>query len=467
MPSGDTGAEGATPNQPPTETPYPKESYAWYVVGVLMVVYIFSFIDRQILQLLVEDIKADLDLNDTQMGLLMGFSFAIFYSILGLPLGRLADYKNRKLLIAGGLTIWTIMTGFCGLAQKYWQLFLMRVGVGVGEATLSPSAYSIVTDYFPRSKLSRAMGVYNMGIFIGAGSALIISGPLTQWAAEYGAVELPVLGTVQPWQLVFIILGVVGFAPLLLLMTIKEPVRRGAKMVKRKDGAMVAAQTPLRDVFAYLGANWKTVACHNLGFAILTMSSYGLSSWEPTFMMRVHEWERAQAGLFIGGHRIIAGILGSVIGGILADRLIKRGFNDAPMRLGFLASLLWLPFGIAYPLVNNEWIAWMCMAVNYFFVAFPLGAGVAGIQSIMPNSMRGQASALYLFMLNFIGLGIGPTAVGWFTDNVFKNELQIGYSLLVVGVTAHIIGVFVFRLGFKPFRESVERLKAWEAANAG
>ncbi|MGH8561818.1 MAG: MFS transporter, partial [Nevskiales bacterium] len=195
--------------------------YAWYVVAVLMVAYVFSFIDRQILNLLVGPIRRDLGISDTQMSLLMGFSFALFYTICGIPLGRLADSKSRRTIIAVGIFFWSIMTAACGTARHYWQFFLYRMGVGVGEATLSPSAYSLIADYFPREVRATAISVYSMGIYIGSGLAFLLGGLVIKFAGQ-AEVVLPVVGATRPWQLIFFMLGIAGILFTFAMYTVRE-----------------------------------------------------------------------------------------------------------------------------------------------------------------------------------------------------------------------------------------------------
>jgi MFS family permease len=198
------------------------------VVGVLTLIYVVSFIDRQILDLLVGPIKRDMELSDTQVSLLMGFSFALFYTICGIPIGRLADSKSRRGIIAIGLILWSFMTALCGSVKQYWQFFLARMGVGVGEAALSPAAYSIITDYFPKNRLGTAMSVYGMGIYNGSGLAYILGGLVVGWTEGMEVLELPVVGRTFPWQLVFFVVGLPGIALAMLLMTVKESVRRNS-----------------------------------------------------------------------------------------------------------------------------------------------------------------------------------------------------------------------------------------------
>ena len=183
-----------------SEPDYPNPVFAWYVVVVLFLAYTLSFVERQIMSLLIGPIKRDLMISDTQISLLHGFAFAIFYTILGIPLGRLADRKNRTIIISVGIFLWSFMTALCGLARSFWSLFMTRIGVGVGEATLSPAAYSMISDYFPKEKRGLAISLYSMGVFFGAGMAYILGGLVVKLASQAGITTLPVLGQVRPWQ---------------------------------------------------------------------------------------------------------------------------------------------------------------------------------------------------------------------------------------------------------------------------
>jgi MFS family permease len=257
-----------------TEEPY-SLTYAWYVVGVLTFVYVFSFIDRQILNLLVRPIRRDLGISDTQMSLLMGLSFAVFYTFFGIPLGRLADSKSRRTIIAIGFAFWSLFTAGCGLARNFTQMLLLRMGVGVGEAALSPSAFSIISDYFPPKRRATAISVYSMGIYIGSGLAFIIGGTVAGFASQQEIWQLPLIGDTRPWQVVFFIVGLPGVFLSLLMYTVREPARRGMRVISNAEGKQVAAQVPMKEVFGYLWQNRWTFICHNVGFALLSFSSYG------------------------------------------------------------------------------------------------------------------------------------------------------------------------------------------------
>ncbi len=444
---------------------YPPAGYAWFVVGVLTVAYIFAFMDRQILNLLVRPIRRDLGISDTQMSLLMGFSFAIFYSFFGFPLGRLADFKSRRTIVALGMALWSFLTAGCGVARQFWHFLLLRMGVGVGEAALSPSAYSLISDYFPKERRATAISVYSMAYYIGSGLALVLGGLIVGYASRRGNWVLPIVGAIHAWQVIFFIVGLPGVLLALLMYTVKEPARKGARMRKTAEGEMTLARVSLRDVITYIGQNRATFVCHNLGFALLAFSGYGVSAWIPTFFIRRYSWTASQAGVVYGTIVCVFGTLGIVTGGWLADWLARRGFADSSMRVGVIGALAWLPAGILYPLMPSGNSAAAVLVPTIFVTSLPVGVAAAAVQEIMPNVMRGQASALYLFVINLIGLGLGPTAVALMTDYVFHNDNAVHYSLLIVGAIAHIGAALLLWLGLKPYVSSLDRLREWTKIN--
>ena len=432
---------------------YPTTGRAWFTVVILLMAYVLSFIDRQILNLLVGPIRADLGISDTQMSLLMGLSFAIFYTFAGIPLGRVADTRSRRGLIAWGIFFWSLMTAACGLAKTYWHFVVFRIGVGAGEAALSPAAYSLMADSFPPEKRATAISVYSMGIYLGAGLAFLLGGIVITWANAKGDVTLPLLGVIRPWQLIFLVLGAAGALFSLVLLAIREPTRKGV-------GAGVAV--PLKDVGAYLLKIRKAVICHNFGFACLSFASYGASAWIPTFFIRNHGLTAGEVGIYYGSLVMVAGSLGIVFGGRLSDYLARKGYTDSNMRVGLLAAILTLLCNVVY-LIDNMTLLWIVMFFNVFTVAMPFGVAPAAIQEVMPNSMRGQASAIYLFVITLIGLGIGPTAVAMVTDYVFQDDMAVRYSIFWVASVITIGAVVLLWLGIKPYREARETLAAWGA----
>ncbi len=457
---GPLGRETEAAASVPAELPYPRERVAWYLVGVLMSIYVFSYVDRQILSLLVGPMKRDLGLSDTQVSLLMGTSFAVFYSVCGIPLGRLADSRSRRAIIAVGLVLWSAMTAGCGVARHYWQLLLLRMGVGVGEAALGPSAYSMITDSFAPRLLATAISVYSTGIYIGSGLAFVLGGVVIGAVSAGTTLTLPFVGEIRPWQLVFFIVGLPGLLMTLLLFTIREPLRRGAHAQAGREHAAL----PLSEVVAYLRENWQTIAYHHIGFALLAFASYGISAWIPAFLQRTHAMSARSAGVSYGVIVMLAGTAGIVFGGRLADRLAERGYRDAKLRTGTIAALAGLPFGLLFPLVPSAELALLALIPAAFTTSMPFGCAPAAIQEMMPNPMRGQASALYLFVINLIGLGLGPTAVALCTDYLFGDDAALRYSLLLVTVTAHVAAAALLWAGQRPFRDSLKRLDAWHAA---
>jgi MFS family permease len=438
---------GALPQ--PAETPYPRPAYAWYVVFVLTFVFVFSFIDRQILNLLVGPIRRDLEISDTQMSLLTGFAFALFYTFFGLPLGRIADSGNRRGLIAMGFAMWSLFTAGSGLARNFIQMLIMRMGVGVGEASLSPAAYSLITDYFPPDRRATAQGIYNTASFVGTGVAYIFGGTVIGLTSAHSEWILPVVGAIRSWQLVFFIVGLPGILLALVMFTVAEPARRG-------PGAK-ANKVPVREVVAFLKANRVTLFCHNVGLALLAFSAYGAAAWIPSFFIRHFHWSAASTGQALGLVAIF-GALGAVWGGSLTDYLAKRGYKDACMRVALLAAVTWLPAGIAYILVPDALLSMIILAVAVLVSAGPFAVASAALMEIAPARMRGQVGAVYGFVINLVGLGLGPTAVAVFTDYIFHDDNMVGYSLLIVTSTAHLLAALILWAGFKPFVRSKDRL---------
>lgn len=448
-----------------TEPPYPSTRYAWYVVVILMVIYVFAFIDRQILSMMIGDLKEGLNLErDWHVGFLMGPAFAIFYTLFGIPLGRLADTRNRRLIIAMGLGLWSLLTAGCGLAKNFWQMALMRVGVGAGEASLSPSAYSLIADYFPKEKLGGAIAFYGMGIYLGSGLAYVVGGQAITYIRETAAWHLPILGTVEPWQKVFFLVGLPGLLVVpILLLTVREPLRKG---LWKRSGSATEGQSigiPLAEVFLYMRQNWKTILTHNIGFALLAFSGLGTTAWLPEMFRRVHGWEMGQFGLVYGSIFAFFGALGIFSGGYFADLLSQRGYGDAKIRVGFLAAWIWFPAGIVFPLVGDANLAMLLIVPVVFMAGVPGALGAASIQEMMPNNMRGQTSAIYLLVVNMLGLALGPLILAMLTDYIFTDEGYgvegIRYSLLSLTVTAHLISTLLLWKCMGYFRDSMNRLR--------
>lgn len=428
---------------------FPRPVLAWCTVGLLTFAYILSFIDRQIMSLLVVPIRRDLAISDTQMSLLMGFSFAVFYTLCGIPLGRLADVASRRWIVTLGVAFWSAATALCGVAHHYWQLFLGRVGVGVGEAALGPAAFSLIADSFPPERRATATSVYATGIFIGSGLAYVVGGLVVGFATQQGETVLPLVGATRPWQLVFYLLGGAGIVFAWLLLLIREPVRHGA----------VAEPIPYRDVFRTLVRHRRTMLMHNFGFGGVALALYSINAWVPSVWQRVHGWEIRDVGIIYGAIVAVVGGFGIVFGGWLADRWRAQGMSDATLRVGALASLCGAPLALGIAFVpDGAALAWLMIPITVF-VAMPLGVAASAIQDLVPNGMRGQTSAIYLFIVNLVGLGIGPTAVALLTDRVFHDDASVHYSLAIVVAIAQLLGFILLARGRVHYRTSLLQIE--------
>ncbi len=445
---------GRTPKQP---EPF-STAYAWYVVGVLTLAFTISFIDRQILSLLVQPIKQDLGVSDTQIGLLAGFAFAIFYSVLGVPIARLADNSSRRGLISIGVLLWSIMTAACGLARSYGTLFLMRIGVGVGEATLSPAAYSMIADYFPPNKLGRAIGVYAMGLYIGAGLAMVVGSAVVGLISEAGPLDLPLVGTLRPWQLTFVAVALPGLPLLLLMATVREPQRREYQA----DGSHRQSsreKVQLSDIVAFFGQNRRLITAHFAGFLILGTVISAFLIWTPEFLRRTHGFSISEAGTIYGVILLTFGCIGPYAGGRLAEFLANRGYEDAEMRASLFGALLMIPLCILMPLVSNRYVAIGLLGLLTFALSLPQGLVPTILQLIAPNRMRAQITAIFIFLSVLAGYTLGPTLVAMCTDYVFGYEEAIAYSLAIVGGGLAPLGAWVISLGMKPFRQRMSAIR--------
>lgn len=430
------------------EVDYPNRRAAWYAVTVLMVCYTFSFVDRLILAFLVTPLKHDLHLSDTQIGLLQGFAFAIFYSVLGIPFGLAADRVNRRNLVAAGVIAWSLMTSCGSVAKSFGTLALARMGVGIGEATLSPAAFSMIADYFPRERLSSAMSVYSMGVQIGAGFALILGGFVVQTVSHMAPVTLPLVGTVAPWRLTFLIVGAPGVFIAMLLASLREPVRR---LLPVAAGA-ARPKAGFSNAIGQLRVRWRSTLGISVIMACQAMSNYAFGSWCPAFFERLHHWPKNRIGLVLGSLTIGCGCIGLTCGGRLSDHWLRTGMFEAPLRVGFLSLL-----GVACTLVPAMLVPSAALTVAMlvpavFFLALPIGSSFASIQMIFPNEVRGTVSAIMLLMLNLCGLTLGTLLPGLLDDRLFHDEQMLGQSIAITAGCASLTGLAAALLTFGPYR---------------
>ncbi len=454
-------AQPPTPQAPPSAPPYPRPAYAWYVVAVLFVAYTFSFIDRQIISLMVDPIRRDLQISDTQISLLQGLAFALFYTFLGIPIARAADVRSRRLIITAGVFLWSLMTAACGLARSFFTLFIARMGVGVGEAALNPSAYSLIADYFPPRTVSRAISVYAGGIFIGAGLAYILGGTVIELASAQVDIVLPVIGTAHPWQIAFFAVGLPGLLVALLMLSVREPLRRGLARVGPSEAADTPRAIPLREAIRFVWTRRRTFGGHIGGFMFLSILGYANINWVPAFLMRTFGLGIGETGRIFGLILLIFGTGGVVGAGWIADALRRRGYTDANMRCVMIGAIVLLPVGIAAPLVSSLPVAIALLCLTTFLWSLPFGVAPAALQPITPNQLRAQVSAFYQFIMNLVGLAIGPTMVAVITDYVFASDGAVRYSLAIATALMAPPAALVLGLGLRHYRASLKDAESW------
>lgn len=410
------------------------------LVAALMAALALSFMDRQILSLLVEPIKADLNISDTSFGMLQGLAFAVFYIGFGIPLGRLADRGSRRNLIIFGIALWSLMTMACGSAGSFAALFAWRAGVGIGEAALSPAAYSMITDAVPKRRLSLALGAYNMGVYLGSGLALVVGGALLNLFTRT-EVDLAMLRDVAPWRLVFVAVGLPGLVLAGLMLLIREP-RRTHFEAGASDTLPSIAET-----LAFIGREWRLFASLILGFACHNTALYALLSWIPAFLGRHYDLGPADIGAALGLATMVGGGLGLIIGGIISDRLFAAGRGDTPFLVGMLSmtgiavATIWTIFA------GDARTSSFAFGLVMVFVALPIGAAAAALQLVVPNRFRGQISALYLICISLAGLTIGPIGPPLISDLVFHNPARIGEAIAITVVCAAMLSILLFLIG--------------------
>ena len=434
---------------------YPHAVYGWYVAVVLLIANITAFIDRMILSLLVEPIKADLGFTDTQIGLLQGFVFSIFYASVGLPLGRMADYMNRRNIITAGICFWSVMTACCGLARNFLTFFLARMGVGIGEATLGSSGYSLISDYFPKNRRSKPISLLAMGPYLGGGLSFLVGSLVISLIAGYGYQSLPLVGPLKPWQLTFIIVGLPGvLVGLLVLFTVKEPVRHD----RITDRSAETKVLPWSATFSYIWSHRVVYGLLTIGTSFNAAIGYAFNSWTPAMVMRVFDWQATEIGFAYGWVLLVFGGGGTFVGGMWADWLGNRGHKDAYMRMMAIASVMLVLF-ILVGLLPSPYLMLVFVAIALFFLGSMVGVAMAAITQVTPNEFRGQVLALYLFVLIGIGAGLGPFGVAFISDYIIADPSRLNHSLSLFAAIFVPVPITCFWLCLRTYRKTVETLK--------
>jgi MFS family permease len=416
---------------------------ARWALTVLLLAYILSFIDRNVMAVLVGPIRKSFDITDFQYGLLHGLAFTVFYTFLGLPIGRLADRKSRRTIVGVGVLFWSVMTYGCGLVRSFGGLFVARMGVGVGEAALSPPAHSLLSDLFPAKWLPRAMSIFTLGISIGGGMAYMIGGWVLGAVGD-AELSLPLVGALEPWQLTFILVGLPGFAVGALVWTIREPQRRGRM---RAEGEAA----PVREVLLYFRTHVRLYGAILGSISMLSVLGYATITWYVEMLIRNFGVQASDVGPKFGWIFIIAGSIGALTGGVLAERLNHR-YADANLRVVVLAALLWVAPGIIGPLMPTQQGALLMAAPILFLMSSYVGPAIAALQTSTPNEMRALASALLLFAANLFGLGLGPPLVGALTTHVLGGDDMLHVALAGLAAIFAPLAAVTAAWGLKAYR---------------
>jgi MFS family permease len=439
------------------ETAYPPRSVGWYAVFVLALLYWVSILDRFIITLLVDPIKRDLGISDVQFGMLHGLAFALTFSLFGLLLGTLADRANRRWVIFAGVSVWSLATAACGLAQQFWHLLLARVGVGVGEAALNPCATSMIADLFPRERLTTAMALYSLGATVGAGCAYFFGGMIVDLVAQTDLIDLPVVGTLRSWQAVFLIVGIPGLLLGLLIFTLPEPVRRG----RRGTDQSLSWRKTYGDLLKFIGSRRRFFLCHYSAFTFASAVVAGSGTWYPAHMMRTFGWSASQIGLALGITLTAAGLLSQVITGRAVDALFRRGMRDAQLRWYAGCLVLATPTGIIATTSANPWVFVVCIGLFLTLISSLPACAATALNLVTPNELRGSGIALWSATAGLIGSASGPMLIAVFAEQFFSGPSAIGAGIATLIAICCPIGALLLALGFRAMREAVTEAERW------
>ena len=428
----------------------PSTGSAWAIVLLLSALYCLSFIDRMILTLLVEPLKVDLGLSDTQLGLLHGLAFALFYATVGYPLGLLADRYSRKWIIAVGVLLWVTSTAVSAFSRSFAMLFICRMGLGLGEAALSPAALSMIADLFRPDKRARAASIFITGATIGGALAVIVGGWLAGIVSRGDAIDLRLLGPMHTWQLTLLAVSAPGFVLGLLMMLVPEPARGQTALPGQAIGFL-----------AYVRRRRRLLALHIGGMTFCSICTFGFSMWIPTLLIRTLGWGPRDVALSYGPLLLVTSAVGMIGSGILADRGLRSGDPARAMRIAFWSmiglavSTLWFTLVASGPLSMLSSLAIFSIAA-----AAPFGVSLAALLATTPNQFRGQITAVYLFGVSFGGFAVGPALAGAFSDYLFPSQDGLGHALaLLAGVSLPFAAVML-RGAMRPYGKAVQDMNA-------
>ena len=419
-----------------------KGFYAWSILVLFTLTYTFSFVDRQVINLLVEPIKDDMDLTDVQISYLQGLIFVIPYVLLSVPIGRLVDVFSRIYVIISGILVWSFATIAAGLSGNYTQLAIARGFVGAGEAALTPAVWSMFPDIFTKKQLAVAMSIFSMAPYLGAGIALIAGAQVIEISQSSPPIELPIIGTLEPWQITLIICGAPGILFALIYACIKEPARTATET--QTDEAM-----PLSEAVDFMRKNWKVYLAFLGGAPFLIIMLYSIQAWSPTLLIRVHEWDISYAGRVYGVVALVTGSLGVLSSPVIARVMNNLNFKGYPLLMLMISTVLTALFLFIAGLQKDGMNCLIFLALASFFVTIPLPQLAVTLQTISPNKMRGLVAGIFVVSGNVMGMGLGPTFVAFFTENVFQDPMSVGLSMGLLGLVSAPIALVIYLNGYR------------------
>ncbi|MCP5183750.1 MAG: MFS transporter [Pseudomonadales bacterium] len=421
---------------------------AWSIVALLLLASLVSFIDRQVVAIVVDPMKADLAISDSEIGWLYGV-FSVFYAVAALPLAWVADNRNRTKLIAIGIGFWSLMTTCCGLAQNFWQVLLARMGVGIGEATLTPTTNSLLGDYFPPERLPLAFSIYQLGPILGSGLAFVIGGFVLGLVNNLEPLTLPLVGTLHPWQQTFLYLGAPGLLLAAVFVILREPERRTAPHATRME---------FGEVWRFYRENPMTLMCHHFGFLFINLMGYAFVFWTVSYFVRVHHMEAAAASVTFGWLFASFGAVGPLVVAMLAQHLQRRGHDDANITAGMIGGALAIPAILAVQFAPTPTVAFLLYAPALLFINSPFGVANGALPVIAPPTIRAQVAALNMLIGSF-GMMLGPPLAGYFNTHLFPGDDGVRYSIMTMVSIFGLLGTVLLWLGRKPYAASLRRAR--------
>ena len=424
-----------------------SNTYGWYVAFILLIGFTFSFIDRQVLNLLVVPIQNDLNITDTQISALQGLAFVITYVGLCVPIGRIIDKTHRVSVMIIGLLIWSAATIACGFSKNYISMFIARMGIGAGESTVHPGSISILGDYFDSDKIASPMSIYLLGPYLGAGIAMIFGAQVLDWTSQMdGNFILPLVGEVAPWQLTFIAVGLPGILVACLFLTIREPKRRIQEIESQEAPSF-------KKIAEYIKNNWKVYGAIIIGNSCLIILLYGLQSWVPTMLLRLYEWDLIQSGRIYGLIAMFAGSAGVLSGPFVLNLMNKNNIDAPHFKLAIFGISMASLSLVLLPFQANVNIALIFVTLASFFVTLPLAGTSSAMVIVSPNRIRGVITGIYVVVTSVFGLVLGPFLVASSTDFIFQDPNAVAKSLALVSLLIGPIGIFFMLKGVNAFGE--------------